>query len=112
MRPRAPSLLPSPAQLQTAAALPKRVLGSKTKLRPMHMPLFDDDRHPPLLAQVGKAVCAAGVLPRKELYEAWEVATRIDAAFPAVERVADLAAGHGLVAWLLLLLARRDGRRR
>ena len=41
---------------------------------------------------------------RKELYEAWEVATRIDAAFENHTRVADLAAGHGPLAWMLLLL--------
>ena len=30
-----------------------------------------------LFDRLGRAVCAAGVLPRKELYEAWEVARRV-----------------------------------
>ena len=106
-----PRLLPATEKIATAAALSARTLGSRTKLRPMHMPLFDV-HHPPLLAEVGRAVCTAEVLPRKELYEAWEVATRVDAAFPMADRVADLAAGHGLLAWLLLLLARDRGCRR
>ena len=54
-------------------------------------------------------MCTASVLPRKELYEAWAVATRVDAAFTGYTRVADLAAGHGLLAWLLLLLAWERG---
>ena len=112
MRPVSPRLLPVTDGLATAAALSARTLGSRTKLRPMHKHLFDDERHPHLLAEVGRAVCTAEVLPRKELYEAWEVATRIDAAFPTATRIADLAAGHGLLAWLLLLLAREGGRRR
>ena len=93
----------------TAAALASRTIGSRTKLRPMHAHLFDQAGHPQLLAEVGRTVCTAEVLPRKELYEAWEVATRVDAAFPSATRVADLAAGHGLLAWLLLLLARQEG---
>lgn len=49
------------------------------------------------------------MLPRKELFEAWEVATIVHSRFPTTSRVADLAAGHGLVAWLLLLLAGESG---
>ena len=86
----------APPLLQTS--LPPKLLGSRSKLRPMHRRLFEDSGHPPLLAEVGRAVCDAGVLPRKELYEAWEVASAVDAAFPTAERVADLAAGHGLLA--------------
>ena len=83
-------------------------IGSRTKLRPRDVPSFAD-AEPPLFSEVAQAVCTAGVLPRKELYEAWEVATRIDAAFENHTRVADLAAGHGLLAWMLLLLARQRG---
>ena len=82
-----PRLLPATDKLATAATLPSRTLGSRTKLRKMHAPLFDDVRHPRLLAEVGRAVCTAEVLPRKELYEAWEVATRVDAV-PTDMRVA------------------------
>lgn len=56
-----------------------------------------------LLARVGRAVCHAGCLPRKELYEAWEVARRVRRLFRG-GRIVDLAAGHGLLAHLLLLL--------
>lgn len=56
-----------------------------------------------LFDAIGRAVCRAGCLPRKELYEAWEVARRVRRRFRG-RRVVDLACGHGLVAQLLLLL--------
>lgn len=52
---------------------------------------------------IARAVCAAGCLPRKELYEAWEVARRTRRLFRG-GRVVDLGAGHGLLAQLMLLL--------
>ena len=85
--------------------------GSRTKLRPRDVPAFDH-AEPAVFQQVAHAVCSTAVLPRKELFEAWEVASRIDQAFPSIERVADLAAGHGLLGWLLVLLALQDGRPR
>lgn len=48
-------------------------------------------------------MCEAGCLPRKELYEAWEVARRARRGFRG-GRVIDLGAGHGLLAHLMLLL--------
>jgi hypothetical protein len=42
-------------------------------------------------------------LPRKELYEAWEMARRVRRLFRG-GRVIDLGAGHGLLAQLMLLL--------
>jgi hypothetical protein len=42
-------------------------------------------------------------VPRKELYEAWEVARRVRRRFRG-GRIVDLACGHGLVAQILLLL--------
>ena len=48
-------------------------------------------------------MCDAGCLPRKELYEAWEVARRTRRWFRG-GRVVDLGAGHGLLAHLMLLL--------
>jgi hypothetical protein len=48
-------------------------------------------------------VCHAGCLPRKELYEAWEMARRIRRVFRD-GRIVDLAAGHGLLAHILLIL--------
>jgi SAM-dependent methyltransferase len=56
-----------------------------------------------LFDRIGRAVCEAGCLPRKELYEAWEVARRTRRLFRG-GRVVDLGAGHGLLAQILLLL--------
>jgi hypothetical protein len=56
-----------------------------------------------LFARVARAACEAGCLPRKELYESWEVARRIRRRVRG-RRVVELAAGHALVAQLLLLL--------
>ena len=69
--------------------------------------LTDDDlgRFPAdtLFDRIGRAVCAAGCLPRKELYEAWEVARRARRLFRG-GRVVDLGCGHGLLAHVMLLL--------
>jgi hypothetical protein len=56
-----------------------------------------------LFDRIGRAICAAGCLPRKELYEAWEVARRARRVFRG-GRVVDLGAGHGMLAHLMLLL--------
>ena len=56
-----------------------------------------------LFAKLGRAVCEAGCLPRKELFEAWEMARRVRRRFRG-GRVVDLAGGHGLLAQALLLL--------
>ena len=56
-----------------------------------------------LFDRLGRAVCAAGCLPRKELFEAWEMARRVRRLFRG-GRVVDLAGGHGLLAQVLLLL--------
>jgi len=63
------------------------------------------DRFPgaTLFDRIARAVCHAGCLPRKELYEAWEVARRVRRRFRG-GRVVDLACGHGLLAGILLLL--------
>ncbi len=53
--------------------------------------------------RLGRAVCEAGVLPRKELYESWEVARRARRLFRG-GRVVDVAGGHGLLAYVMLLL--------
>jgi hypothetical protein len=53
--------------------------------------------------RLGRAVCSAGCLPRKELYEAWEVARRVRRLFRG-GRVVDLGGGHGLLAQAMLLL--------
>jgi hypothetical protein len=56
-----------------------------------------------LFDRLGRAVCQAGCLPRKELYEAWEMARRVRRLFRG-GRVVDLGAGHGLLAQVMLLL--------
>jgi len=56
-----------------------------------------------LFDRIARAVCQAECLPRKELYEAWEVARRTRRLFRG-GRVVDLASGHGVLAQLMLLL--------
>ena len=62
---RKPRLLPGPR----VAARGAHNIGSRTKLRARDIPSFAD-AEPPLFGEVARAVCTAGVLPRKELYEA------------------------------------------
>jgi hypothetical protein len=56
-----------------------------------------------LFHRVARAVCHAGCLPRKELYETWEMARRVRRLFRG-GRVIDLAGGHGLLAQIMVLL--------
>jgi hypothetical protein len=73
---------------------------SRSVLNHRHIERFEGDS---LFARLARAVCAAECLPRKELYEAWEVARRVRRRMRG-GRVVDLAAGHGLLAWTLILL--------
>jgi hypothetical protein len=75
-------------------------LGSRNRLTPRDLPRFGGDT---LFERVARVVCEADCLPRKELYEAWEVSRRVRRRFRG-GRVVDCAAGHGLAAYLLLLL--------
>jgi hypothetical protein len=65
----------------------------------------DLDRFPgnTLFHRVARVVCHPGCLPRKELFEAWEMARRVRRLFRG-GRVVDLGGGHGLLAQLMLLL--------
>jgi hypothetical protein len=56
-----------------------------------------------LFDRLGRVVCHAGRLPRKELYEAWEVGRRVRR-WCRGGRVLDVAGGHGLLAHVMLLL--------
>jgi hypothetical protein len=56
-----------------------------------------------LFDRIARALCHARCLPRKELFEAWEVARRSRRLFRG-GRIVDLAAGHGLLAHVMLLL--------
>lgn len=73
---------------------------SRNRLNQRHLSRFDSDS---LFDGLARAVCHAGCLPRKELYEAWEVGRRVRRRFRG-GRVVDLACGHGLLAYTLLLL--------
>jgi hypothetical protein len=77
--------------------------GSRNKLSPSHARHYPGDS---LLDVLGRAICTVDCLPRKELHEAWEMATRIRAWLAATPtgRVVDLCAGYGLLAQVLLLL--------
>jgi hypothetical protein len=74
--------------------------GAKTRLTAYDLHRFPG---PSLFDKIARVVCGAGVLPRKELYEAWEVARRTRRLFRG-GRVVDLAGGHGLLAHIMLLL--------
>jgi hypothetical protein len=56
-----------------------------------------------LFHRLARAVCEAECLPRKELFEAWEVARRVRRLFRG-GRVVDVGGGHGLLAQVMLLL--------
>ena len=73
---------------------------SRNRLTPQLLPQFSGET---LFDAIARAVCAAGCLPRKELFEAWEVARRVRRRFRG-RRIVDLACGHGLLAQVLLLL--------
>jgi SAM-dependent methyltransferase len=73
---------------------------SRNCLNFRHLDRFPGDT---LFDRIARSVCNAGCLPRKELYEAWEVARRIRRRFRG-GRVVDLACGHGLLSRIMLLL--------
>jgi hypothetical protein len=73
---------------------------SKNRLTPQQQGLFPGDT---LFDKIARAVCRAGTLPRKELYEAWEMAKRVRRRYRG-GRVLDLACGHGLLAHIMLIL--------
>jgi hypothetical protein len=56
-----------------------------------------------LFERIARAVCDAECLPRKELYESWEMARRIRRRLRG-GRILDVAGGHGLLAHVMLLL--------
>ncbi|MBK8169361.1 MAG: methyltransferase [Sandaracinaceae bacterium] len=74
--------------------------GSRSKLTERDVPRFASES---LFDRIARAVCRADCLPRKELYEAWEVARRVRRKVRG-GRVLDLACGHGLLAHIMLLL--------
>jgi len=73
---------------------------SRSWLSPHDLARFPDDT---LFHHVARLVCEAHCLPRKELFEAWNVARRVRRRIKG-GRVVDLACGHALTASLLLLI--------
>src|SRR5258705_8290568 len=73
---------------------------SRGRLTDRDVDRFPDDT---LFHRVARASCHAGCLPRKELYEAWEMARRVRRLFRGGRGV-DPGAGHGLLAHVMLLL--------
>jgi len=73
---------------------------SRGRLTDYDLGRFPDDT---LFHRLARAVCHAGCLPRKELYEAWETARRVRRLFRG-GRIVDVAGGHGLLAHAMLLL--------
>jgi hypothetical protein len=77
--------------------------GNRTRLSPRDLGRFPGDS---LFDRVARVVCAADCLPRKELYEAWEVARRVRRRLRG-GRVLDLECGHGLSVGHLMCIAGR-----
>ena len=80
-------------------------VSAKNRLTRHDLPRFTGDS---LFDRIARAVCEAEVLPRKELYEAWEVARRTRRLCRG-GRVVDVAGGHGLLAHVMLLLDDTSG---
>lgn len=77
--------------------------GHKNRLTDVDLPRFAGEG---LFDRLARAVCHAGVLPRKELYESWEMARRVHRLLRRRRRrrVVDLACGHGLLGAILVIL--------
>jgi hypothetical protein len=73
---------------------------SRNRLTRHDLGRFPGDR---LFDRLGRAVCLAHCLPRKELYESWEVAKRARRLLRG-GRIVDLGGGHGLLAHAMILL--------
>jgi hypothetical protein len=76
---------------------------ARKKLTAKHAALFASSS---LFDEFARALAVAGVVPRKEVFETWAAALLIDAhtPFATSRRVVDVACGHGLLAWALVVL--------
>ena len=80
------------------------------KLKRKHKYLFqndhsqENDQQRVLFDELAVILCETGVVPRKELFETYSAALYIHEKFRHMRRIADLAAGHGLLSWFLLVL--------
>ena len=66
------------------------------------------DHRVALFNELALIACETGVVPRKELFETYSAAVYIHEKFSHMRRMADLAAGHGLLSWFLLVLDYKD----
>lgn len=76
-------------------------------LQPRHQREFQDSS---LWNKFARAVCTANAVSRKELFESYATALLIIQHYSTLsngipDRIADLACGHGLLSWALLVLA-------
>ena len=92
----------TPAVAARASARPDRTFfhGARDRLTGHDLGRFAGST---LFDRLGRVVCGVGKLPRKELYEAWEVARRVRR-WCRGGRIVDVAGGHGLLAHTMLLL--------
>ena len=74
--------------------------GSRKRLTPGAVENFPGDG---LFERLARVICVANCLPRKELHEAWETARRARRRLKG-GRVVDLACGHGLLGYVMLLI--------
>jgi len=74
-------------------------LSHKGRLQPAHVRHFPDDS---LAHAVARQICTASCLPAKEFHESWAVARKVLRRHRGGP-VLDLAGGHGLVGFLMLL---------
>ena len=61
-----------------------------------------------LFHSFARTVCCANAVPRKELLETWATALHIHDRFSSARRIADVACGHGLLSWALLVMDDHD----
>lgn len=73
---------------------------SRSRLGRVSLRHFPGER---LFDRLGRAVCAAQALPRKEFFETWEVATRVRKKLRG-RPILEVGAGHGFLSMLLVIL--------
>ena len=78
---------------------------SRARMTPHNLGSFAGET---LYDAIGRAVCEASCLPRKEFFESWAVAKRVHRKVHGTP-ILELAGGHGLLSYILLLLNRESG---
>jgi len=76
--------------------------GSKNRLTTHDLPRFTGEG---LFDRIARVVCSAECLPRKELFESWQVARHVHRRFRGGGgRLVELCGGHGLLSLVLALM--------